>query len=237
MERVLRIVIKAPEVSFRRPLDHNYQRTLPMPPPTTVLGIAGAAVGLSDQELWGPGSPFRRTKVAVWMDTEPGRARDMWTLLKIKGRKMERSPYMRELLFFVRYTLIYGGDEGFLRRLLHAFRDPVYPLSLGREDELVVVEDIALDTVSEGEPRFRGTVLRGDVRQMQMRVVLNPGIRFEPPLVETLPLSFVVDRKRIRHPEHPATLTFLPLGLEVEIQHPRVPALRCQGRNFTWINC
>ncbi|MBC7217825.1 MAG: CRISPR-associated protein Cas5 [Candidatus Caldatribacterium sp.] len=236
MERVLRVIVRAPVASFRRPLDHNYQRTLPMPPPTTLVGIAGAALGLSDRELWAQDSPFRKAKVAVWMDVEPGRTRDMWTLLKIKGNKMERSPYMRELLFFVRYTLLYGGDEAFLQRLEQAFRDPVYPLSLGREDELLLIEEIAVDTASEGKPRFRGTVIPGDVRQMRIRPVLQPGIHFEPPVVETLPLSFVVDAKRIRHPQGPATLSFLPLGVELEIEEPRIPALQCLGRNFAWMN-
>jgi len=207
-----------------------------MPPPTTLLGIAGAALGLLDWELWAQDSPLRQAKVSVWMDAEPGRTRDMWTLLKIKGGTMERSPYMRELLFFARYTLLYGGNETLLQQLERAFQDPTYPLSLGREDELLLVEEIALETVSNGEPRFRGTVLPGDIRQMRIRPMLQPGIRFEPPVVETLPLSFIVDGKRIRHPQCPATLSFLPLGLELEIEEPQIPAIQCQGRNFAWMN-
>jgi len=68
MERILLVTVRAPVASFRRPLDHNYQRTLPMPPPTTLLGIAGAALGLSDRELWAPDSPVCELKVSVWME-------------------------------------------------------------------------------------------------------------------------------------------------------------------------
>ena len=234
MEQVLLVAVRAPVASFRRPLDHNYQRTLPMPPPTTLLGIAGAALGLSDRELWAEGSPLRQARVSVWMDDEPGRARDMWTLVKIKGNRMERSPYMRELLFFTHYTLLYGGEGRLLRQLERAFQDPAYPLSLGREDELLLVEEISLEAASDGEPRFRGTVVPGDIRKMRIHPVLQPDIRFEPPLVENLPLGFVVDAKGIRHPERPATLSFLPLELEIEA--PQIPALHCRGRNFTWLN-
>jgi hypothetical protein len=85
-----------------------------------------------------------------------------------------------------------------------------------------------------GESFFRGTMLPGDVRQMPIRPVLKPGIHFEPPLVEVLPLSFVVDAKGLRQPKHPATLSFLPLELEVEI--PDLPGLQCRGRNFAWTN-
>ncbi len=234
MELILCVSVRAPVASFRRPLDHNYQRTLPLPPPTTLVGIAGAALGLSDRELWAYNSLLRELKVSALMDAEPGRARDMWTLLKIKGTKMERSPYLRELLFFTSYTLLYGGDESLLRRVEQAFHDPAYPLSLGREDELFLIEEAAIEAASHGEPRFRGTVLPGDIRQMSLRPLLQPGIRFEPPVVETLPLSFVVDAKGIRHPERFTTLSFLPMGIEMEV--PQLSALQCRGRNFVWMN-
>jgi len=235
-EPIVAVRVRAPVTSFRRPLDHNYQRTLPMPPPTTLIGIAGAALGLSDRELWAPDSPVRGLKVSVWMEEGPGRARDMWTVLKIKSGKIaERSPYFRELLFFVRYTLLYGGEESLLQRLEAAFRDPVYPLSLGREDELALVEEVKLGTAIEGEPRFRGTVLPGDIRQVPgLRPILREGAVFEPPVVEMLPLGFTVDTKGIRHPERPVPVSFLPLGIEVEV--PGVRALRIGERHFTWLN-
>lgn len=237
MERILRIAAKAPVVSFRRPLDHNYQRTLPMPPPTTLIGLAGAALGLPDYELWGENSPLKNLKVAVLMDSYPGRSRDMWTLLKIKGNKMERSPYMRELLFFGYYTIFYGGEETLLEQLKRAFVDPVFPLSLGREDELIIIDEISIEGVNEGNPHFNGTVIPGDIRKMRIKPVLSPGVSAEPPVVETLPLSFDIDEKRrIRHPHNPVILSFLPLGMEYEIEVPSIPALQYRGRNFTWMN-
>jgi len=207
-----------------------------MPPPTTLVGIAGAALGLSDRELWAEQSPLRGLKVSVWMDTEPGRARDMWTVLKIKSGKIaERSPYFRELLFFVRYTLFYGGPEDLLRELEAAFRDPVYPLSMGREDELLLAEEILREEATEGIPRFRGTVLPIDIRtQPGLRPILTPGTYFEPPVVETLPLRFRLDNRGIRHPESLRPLSFISPGLEIEV--PNLPAFRWQEKNFTWVN-
>ncbi|GBD11649.1 hypothetical protein HRbin23_01320 [bacterium HR23] len=236
MEPIVVVTVRAPVASFRRPLDHNYQRTLPMPPPTTLLGIAGAALGLSDRDLWAKNSPLRNLKVSVWMDEDPGRARDMWTVLKIKsGRIAERSPYFRELLFFVRYTLFYGGPEDLLHSLEAAFQNPAYALSLGREDELLFVEAIRLGTAAKGVPRFKGTALPLDIRkQSGVRPLLTPGASFEPPVVETLPLRFRLDTKGIRHPESPVPLSFLSPGLVVEV--PGTPALQWQDRNFTWLN-
>ncbi len=237
---VVAVRVRAPVASFRRPLDHNYQRTLPLPPPTTLLGIAGAALGLSDRELWAADSPVLGLAVSAWMEEEPGRARDMWTVLKVKNAKIEaRSPYLRELLFFTRYTLLYGCESGsaLLEELEGAFRDPAYPLSLGREDELLLVEDVRLEEASSGEPRFRGTALPGDVRRMPgLRPILEPGASFEPPTVETLPLAFRVDAKGIRHPERSMPLSFLPLGVELEVPELRERALALRGRNFVWLN-
>jgi hypothetical protein len=207
-----------------------------MPPPTTLLGIAGAALGLSDRELWAPDSPLRGLKVSVWMEEEPGRARDMWTVLKIKAGKIaERSPYFRELLFFTRYVLVYGGDGAILQRLQEAFRDPAYPLSLGREDELALVEDIQLTKAEPGEPRFRGSIVPGDIRRMpDLRPILQEGAFFEPPVVETLPLAFNIDARGIRHPEQLSLLSFLSLGIELVV--PKTIALRWNDRNFAWLN-
>lgn len=235
--RVLCVTLRAPVASFRRPLEHTYQRTLPLPPPTTILGVAGAALDVSDRGLWAAESLLRRTLVSAWMEAEPGRARDLWTVLKLKGGKIaERSPYFRELLFFTRYTLVYGDEEQTLAALHDAFRDPAYPLSLGREDELALVERVAWEEAVEAEPAFRGTVLPGDIRQMGLRVRLREGVglRLEPPVVETLPVRFSVDARGIRHPEEVRAFSFLSLDTEVEV--PGMRAWTCRERTFTWLN-
>lgn len=234
MERVLCIDVRAPVASFRRPLDHNFQRSLPMPPPTSLRGIAGAALGLGTAALWADDSPLASLKVTVFADDEPGRAQDMWTLLKIANNKMYRSPYFRELLFFVQYTLVYGGPDELLDRLQAAFLDPAYPLSLGRDDELMRVEAADIAQAVEGETRFRGTVIPGDIRQMDMRPLVTPGVAFTPPVVETLPLRFSVDNRGIRHPDEPAVLSFLPTELEMEV--PELSPIRCRGRNVVWLS-
>jgi len=237
MEPIVAVRMSAPVASFRRPFDHNYQRTLPMPPPTALLGIAGSALGFSDREIWASDSPLRRLKVSVWAEEEPGRARDMWTVLKIKNKKIaERSPYFRELLFFARYTLLYGGEEEMLRRLETAFRDPTYPLSLGREDELALVEEVVFDTAVEGIPRFQGTAVPVDIRQLpKLKPILREGAVFEPPAVEMLPLAFTVNADNgVRHPAPLVPFTFLPLGIETEIADLR--ALQFEERNFVWLN-
>jgi len=161
----------------------------------------------------------------------------MWTVLKIKANKIaERSPYFRELLFFVSYTIVYSLPDPLLERLQAAFLDPVYPPSLGREDELALVEDVALREVTPGQPQFRGTVLPGDIRKDLPRPVLQPGVRAEPLTVETLPLFFQVDSKGVRSPQQMMPLSFVPVQLEIELPSPSFPVFQLDGRNFTWAN-
>jgi hypothetical protein len=160
----------------------------------------------------------------------------MWTVLKIKAGKIaERSPYFRELLFFVHYILIYGGSEDLLHQLEQAFRDPVYPLSLGREDELMLVEDLKWGEALPGEPCFQGTLLPMDIRRIPgVRPILRPGASFEPLVVEALPLRFRMDTRGVRHPDSSIPMSFLPVGLEIEV--PGAQALKWEGRNFVWLN-
>lgn len=238
----LAVTLRAPVASFRRPLDLNFQRTLLLPPPTTCLGIAGAALGLSDRELWAPSSPLRNLKVAVLMEPSPftGRnpvlAKDLWKVMKIKNKKIapERSPYFRELLFFVRYTLLFTANENLLSQLEKAFLDPAYPLSLGREDELALVEKVRRAIFTRGTPIFRGTIVPGDFREMKVRVQLSPGIRIEPPSVEKLPTEFKLDKGGIRQPLKPKVFTFIPWETQMEI--PDLEAYAFEDRNFTWLN-
>lgn len=241
---LLTLTVTAPVASFRRPLDLNYQRTLPLPPPTTLIGLAGAALGLSDRQLWASDGLLRELKVSALIQPSPhtggppGVARDMWTVLKIKNNRIaERSPYFRELLFFPRYTLLYGGPRELLEDLARAFQDPVYPLSLGREDELLWIENPPeISSLIPAEtPRFSGTAIPGDLRSLETRITLEEGIRIEPPVVETVPLAFVVDRKGVRAPVRRMPLTFLPLSLSLEIQGVE-PVYQYQGRCFTWMN-
>ncbi len=240
--RVLKIEVKAPQVSFRRPLDLNFQRTLPLPPPTTMIGLAGAAIGLSDFEIWNDKKwkPLRNIKVSALMNSEPGRAKDMITILKVKnGRIEQRSPYFRELLFNVEYSLIYAGDDDIVNLLQKAFKEPAYPLSLGREDELIEIVDISEINVKHGEPVFYGTIIPGDIREMEIELPSlkkdNP-IKIEPAVVENLPVGFKV-KKGYRTPTAKKTLTFLPYSLQVNVKDGVREVYSVDGRNFTWVNC
>jgi CRISPR-associated protein Cas5t len=235
--KALAVQVRAPVASFRRPLDHTYQRTLPLPPPTSVIGLAAAALGISTRELWDSSSPLRAVRVQVLAQKIPARATDLWTLLKIKSGKMERSPYLRELLFNADFTLLYQADELLLQKLVQAFRQPAYPLSLGREDELIRVESCDIVECPPAEPPFvfYGTILPGDLRLLKARPILQEGMMLEPAVVERLPTAFELDRNEQRNPQHVQTFTFLPFQVRVELQQLDIPVYVLKERHFVWL--
>lgn len=235
--KALAVQVRVPTASFRRPLDHTYQRTLPLPPPTTVIGLAAAALGMSASELWNSDSPLGTVRVQTLAENIPARATDLWTLLKIKSGKMERSPYLRELLFNAQFTLLYQADERLLDRLQQAFWQPVYPLSLGREDELIQVESCEIIDCLPAEPpyRFYGVILPGDLRLLQARPIVQPGVVLEPAVVERLPTAFAIDRNEQRNPRNLQTFTFLPFQVIVELEQMNIPVYALQDRHFVWL--
>jgi hypothetical protein len=143
-----------------------------------------------------------------------------------QGQQHRRGfPYFRALFSFPPYTLLYGGHEDLLYRMEQAFLDSTYPLSLGREDELTLVDEIAMAEAQDGDPHFEGTVLPGDIRQIKgVQVVMKPAVCLKPIRAETLPLRFKVDNRGIRNPEAIKPLSLLPFGTEMMV--PTVKALR-----------
>src|SRR5690606_32592568 len=83
--------------SFRLPETHTFQKTLPLPPLTSIIGLLGAAMGLSYAES----SKFyysNHLKVGV-IGTSQSRVNDLWKYQKIKSKETVSAVLTREILF------------------------------------------------------------------------------------------------------------------------------------------
>jgi len=76
-----------------------------------------------------------------------GGCNDTWRVLTTKNP--ENDVVERQILFKPRYHIIFYGNEPSIRFCERAFRHPVYPLSLGRPDDLA---NATVYDVSECEP-------------------------------------------------------------------------------------
>ncbi len=235
---VITVNVKGLSASFRRVLDYNYHRTYPLPPPTTIFGFLGAALGLSTEDLWSTDNIINETKVSVLSMNVPGFAKDQWTIQKISGGKIKGpSPYFRELLFFPEFTLIFGGSEEILCSIENAMRNPVFPLSMGREDELVRVIDVKRVLLRTGENLFTGTILPFDIKIRGFSPVLSEGLSIDPPIVDRIPIKFTLDKKGVRKPLDKQEFTFVPSTLTIAVNDdPNYDVYSIGGRNFVWLN-
>lgn len=192
--RALRIRIIGSFNSFRLPSAMKYQETLQFPPRTTLIGLAGAALGKAPEDL---GPLYETLRVAVVKKSLGGRARDLWSIAKLKRGSAERAVVLRELLVRPVYDVFYActDDLSFLGKLLGAFQNPAFACTLGRSDELVLIDRMEIIDLgdSPGDKPFRETVLPFDFRSAGCQLEsgeLRPGFRLFPPRVYRLPESF-----------------------------------------------
>src|SRR5690606_33327891 len=124
------VTVTAPIVSFRNPLYAGVQVTLPCPPPATVGGMLAAAAG-----GWGAVRPDTRFAMAFHAR---GSGADLETYhpLDATGKKANPTPRERGFLADVTLTVWLTADVELWERRL---RRPVWPLRLGRSQDLVAV--------------------------------------------------------------------------------------------------
>lgn len=127
MTDALQITVTAPVVSFRNPLYAGIQVGLPCPPPSTVGGFLASTVG-----GWRRMPPGTRFAMAF---TAAGSGTDLETYhpLDGSGRAADPTPKDREFLAAATLTIWLTDD---LDLWSAALRRPVWPLRLGRSQDL-----------------------------------------------------------------------------------------------------
>lgn len=150
--------------SFRVPESHTYQQTLPLPPITTLVGLAGAALGLEYSKTvdWFEGN---RVTMGVW-GKHRGAMRDLWKYTKVKDKETLKDVLLREALNELEILVVYGGeDRASVNQLREAFADPVFCLTAGTSDSLLKIREVS--AVTEAQPasdtEFEHCVIPGNM--------------------------------------------------------------------------
>jgi CRISPR-associated protein Cas5t len=188
--------------SFRIGQSLQYQRTYLFPPKPTIIGLAGAALGLADNELE---RLYTDILVGTILNQYQGLARDLWGITKFKTVGTEHAVVVREMLHRPYYSIYFAPSKTALslKELQAAFADPVYPLSLGRSDELVVVKSLRITDLATAKPGacYRNTVLPFDYRKrgyiLKKVTEMKHGV-LELPQVITIPEVYSYDKTRKR---------------------------------------
>ncbi|WP_104480693.1 CRISPR-associated protein Cas5 [Actinokineospora auranticolor] len=165
----LQVVITAPVVSFRNPLYRGVQVGLPCPPPATVGGLLAAAAG-------GWHRVSRDLRFAMAFHAR-GAGEDLETYhpLVASGTKASPAPRTREFLADVTLTVWLLDDlEAWQSRM----RRPIWPLCLGRSQDLVGVCLSIVELIPR--PGVQGQALVPDGEQadgalLRLPTAVSPG--------------------------------------------------------------
>jgi len=190
--------------SFRMHQAIKYQRTYLYPPKTTLIGLLGAALGLSEGELLKK-DVYESVLASVVMENLSGTARDLWGIIKLKETKEHESAIViRELLYYPQYWIYYTVKNGAYLTILDmekAFRDPAYALTLGRSDELILIDSIKIVCLKPApmDAIYKMTAVPFDYKQERHRFedinLTRPSV-IKIPQVFKIPTSFELDEKR-----------------------------------------
>lgn len=154
--------------SFRNPEFQNFHKTLDLPPPTTVIGLAGAALGLSPpmaQDF------FEQAEFQVGIAGQTqGRMRDTWKYNKrTKGMHMyhpllDGSVIQREHLVNNRFVLVFCSENiVLLEKLKTAFEYPVFALTMGNSDALAMVKTVNGELEITESDKLKHCIAEGDI--------------------------------------------------------------------------
>jgi hypothetical protein len=162
---------------------------------------------------------FKRISVAVLLEGIGGRIKETWTTIKNvpAHKRIESAPIVREQLFRARYLIyIRTKNNSLLDYIKNKIENPVFPLSLGRDDELIRVESV--EVVSLEAPKYpmllSGILLPFNIAKMNRKTVLEGTLK--PHLTQKLPHRFeIVDKTR--EPKDGKEFTFLT-GYKVTLE-------------------
>lgn len=199
------VVVKAfaETASFRLPEAHTFHKTLPLPPRTTLVGLLGAALGLTAESAqeW---VETHQVKTGV-AGRHCGQMKDLWKYRKIKTVEVISDVLLREHLIDLAMTLVYATEDASVaEQIVGGFQDPVYALTAGPSDSLLKVQKAFLVSDAAIAPvmTFQFCVVPGDITgsgryRPDPEVLRGPIIEsVRAPWVAHLPLRFAYEGGR-----------------------------------------
>ncbi len=155
------IKILTQTATFRNPDFQNFHKTLFLPPPTTIIGFAGAALGLSPQEAQ---KYFLEDYFQFGVyGTSDGIAKDLWKYRKKKSSHFEIDILTKEILYSNKFFIVFASNNiSKISQLRDAFENPYYALTMGNSDSLAKIKLVDNHKFSHNKT-IQNTIVEGDV--------------------------------------------------------------------------
>lgn len=170
--------------SFRNPDFQNFHKSFALPPPTALVGLVGAALGLSPKAAQNflAESAFHLGVTG----SGKGMARDLWKYNTLPGR----SVITREIYIYNTFYVAFGSENATAVEQLYTFlRSPVYALTLGQSDSLAKVANVCLIDQIEQSNTLSHALIEGDVVPLILEQALLGG-SFSLTISQNDPVSY-----------------------------------------------
>ncbi len=228
----LTIELRGETASFRDPGAQLYHLCLPLPPCSTIVGLAGAALGKSFADVW---SYFKNNSIYIGVKGgAKGKGKDLWNYTKrtcFKSSNEKNDIVLREFLYKPEINLFYAcQDKNIVNELSLAFKNPGYALTLGNSDELARInriEEYGEEFVEVVKTKqLENTQIPGNISQnfvFNWEKIKDTPIRLtlQAPLVKNLPVDFTFDkegsRKGAKYEEFSFIDDLMELKEEIEV--------------------
>lgn len=162
------IEIFSQTASFRNPNFQNFHKSLDLPPPTTVVGLTGAALGFSPlqaQEF------FHKNEINIGVyGLYAGKCNDTWKYNRrtkemwLYKSELDGSIIQKEYLVNARFLIAFScGNSKIITMIYEAFQNPVYALTMGNSDSLAFIKSSETDLPEVMEQEVENCILEGDV--------------------------------------------------------------------------
>lgn len=185
--------------SFRNPDFQNFHKSLDLPPPTTIVGLSGAALGRSPLEAQ---EFFESNDLQIGVNgVFAGKCSDTWKYnkeirdMRTYNPRKDGSIIQKEYLIHTRFIIGFFGEKNdAIEKLANAFRNPKYALTMGNSDSLAFVKNIELNLPQLKSYTVENCMLQGDVLNNVMNLS-SKNLEFSiydtsDPLTYDLPVKF-----------------------------------------------
>ena len=177
------IEIVCQTASFRNPDFQNFHKSLVLPPPTTIIGLSGAALGFSPlmaQEF------FDQNEFDIGIyGTYEGKCSDTWKYnkgirdMRLYNPEKDGSVIQKEYLIFSSFLIAFSSNHTeALEQLNHAFQNPIYALTMGNSDSLAHVKTITENAEKFNSSEIANCFVKGDIVDQVMGLANKGNFEF-----------------------------------------------------------
>lgn len=207
------IQVHTQTATFRNPEFQNFHKSFALPPPTTIVGLAGAALGLEakDAQAFFEGKGFQ---IGVKGKSE-GKANDLWKYRTLNPDK-PTSVLTREILYKNTFWIAFAHENtDFIEQLSNAFETPQYAPVLGSSDSLAKLKVLPTDafSVSESVDLSHCLVARNAVEDALNAALSNQPFSFylehHDSMFYDLPIRFQYESSGVRRVVERKPFTFI----------------------------